>query len=353
MPKRLKENLDYTFNYKDLITADRMMKKYISDREKMYNELFNSAEDYTVDDLKEYLEYFMSPNASDMDVDSKEVKHHKYLWSIRDFLSRNYEYNLLPSYCTLVGNLTDCLFYLDELTDNITDEGMEEIVEGEYECIENLKKFWNDYLVTMANYPLMNLDKLKHVSIMGCDVYYNPKTDKFVLDSFLEFLQNVKKDFPNIISKFDRFLIIDNNYLQFLADDSSEDSGTMAFFTDDAIFLKAHCDDLNDESERFFYKEVLYHEFGHYVFSRLPEYLQLYWQQEYKKFRNKNLKMPRSDDKNSQLDVYCEECFADCFAVFYFKDAEEIYDDNIYIHYPNSIIMDTFIFILEKGFFKK
>ena len=56
MPKRLKENLDYSFNYKDLIAVDRQMQKYISDREKMYNELFNSTEDYTVDDLKEYLE---------------------------------------------------------------------------------------------------------------------------------------------------------------------------------------------------------------------------------------------------------------------------------------------------------
>ena len=56
MPKRLKENLDYTFSYKDLITVDKMVRKYISDREKMYNELFNSEEDYNVDDLKEYIE---------------------------------------------------------------------------------------------------------------------------------------------------------------------------------------------------------------------------------------------------------------------------------------------------------
>jgi hypothetical protein len=59
---------------------------------------------------------------------------------------------------------------------------------GEF-TIENLKKFWNDYLVTMANYPLNNLDKMKHTSIMGCDVYFEKDADDFVLNSFLEFLQ--------------------------------------------------------------------------------------------------------------------------------------------------------------------
>ena len=46
------------------------------------------------------------------------------MWSIREFLSRNYEFNLLPNYCDLIGNVSDCLFYLDGLADNITDEGM-------------------------------------------------------------------------------------------------------------------------------------------------------------------------------------------------------------------------------------
>ena len=346
MPKRLKENLDYTFNYKDLITADRMMKKYISDREKMYNELFNSAEDYTVDDLKEYLEYFMSPNASDMDIDSKEVKHHKYLWSIRDFLSRNYEFNLLPSYCDKVANISDCLFYFDGMADNITDEGMNEIIESEYDCIENLKNFWNDYLVTMANYPLNNLDKMKHTSIMGCDVYFEKDADDFVLNSFLEFLQLVKRDFPQILKKFDRFLIVNNHYLQYLADDGGEDSGTEAFFSDDSIFLKAHTD-LKDESEKFFYRTVLFHEFGHFVFSQLSEYLKLYWIESYKEWKKKGLKMPRDEERNSQLDVYCEECFADSFACRYLGDKMS---DEDYIHLPNEQIMDTINFILKKAF---
>lgn len=347
MPKRLKENLDYTFNYKDLITADRMMKKYISDREKMYNELFNSTEDYTVDDLKEYLEYFMSPSASDMDVDSKEVKHHKYLWSIRDFLSRNYEFNLLPSYCDKVTNVSDCLYYFDEMGDNISDEGIEEIVEGEYECIENLKNFWTDYLVTMANYPLMNLDKMKHTSIMGCDVYFEKDTQDFVLNSFLEFLQNVKKDFPQILKKFDRFLIVNNDYLKFLADDGEPDSGTEAFYTDDAIFLKSKCEKLNDESEKFFYREVLHHEFGHYIWQCLPQYLQIYWEENYSNWKAKKLKMCRDEDRNSQLDVYMQELFSDCMACYYLGNDMS---DEDYIHLPNEQIMDTFDFILKKAF---
>ena len=350
MAKRIKENLDYTFSYKDLIVADRMMKTYLSDREKLYTDLFCSDEDYEKQDVLDYIEYFMSSNSSDMDIDAEESKHHKYLYNLHHFLSRNYEFNVLPSYCECIANITDCMYYFNGVE---TDEEIELFIENESETIENLKAFWNDFLNTMANYPLMHLDKLKHTCIMGCDIYYDPNADKFVLDSFLEFLQNVKKDFPNVISKFDRFLIVDNDYLQFLADDGGEDSGTMAFFSDQAIFLKSHCDDLNDPSERFFYKEVLYHELGHYMFSQLPEFLQLYWQQEYKEFRNKNLKMPRDDEKNSQMDVYCEECFADCFAVFYFEDTEEIYNDENYIHMPNEQILDTFKFIIKKGFENK
>ena len=349
MSKRLKENLDYTFNYRDLIAVDRQMQKYISDREKMYNELFNSTEDYTVDDLKEYLEYFMSPNASDMDIDSEEAKHHKYLWSIRDFLSRNYEYNLLPSICNEIANVSDCLFYLDGMVDNITDEGMNEIIESEYDCMENLKKFWNDYLVTMANYPLMDLSKLNKTCILGCNVYFEKNTDNFVLNSFLEFLQNVKKDFPQILKKFDMFFILDNHYVDYLADDGDleANSGTMAFFSDNSIFLKSHCDDLKDESEKFFYKEVLYHEFGHFVWSCLPQYLQMYWVQSYTDWKKKGLKMPRDEERNSQSDVYCQECFADSFACIYLGDSAT---DEDYIHLPNEQIMDTINFILKKAF---
>ncbi len=43
MSKKLEENLDYTFSYKDLLAIDKLMKKYISDREEMYNSLFNST----------------------------------------------------------------------------------------------------------------------------------------------------------------------------------------------------------------------------------------------------------------------------------------------------------------------
>lgn len=346
MAKKLKENLDYTFSWKDLISVDKMMKSYLADREKMYTDLFCSDEEYTKDDCFEYLTYFMGSDASDMDIDNEDCTHHKYLYNIRHFLGRNYEFNILPSYWESVSNITDCLCYFGSLE---TDEEMEEFVNSENECIQNLKDFWNDFLQTLANYPMMHLDKLKHTCIMGCDVYYDKNTDKFVLDSFLEFLQNVKRDFPNIISKFDRFLIVDNDYLQFLADDGGEDSGTMAFFTDDAIFLKAHCDDLNDESERFFYKEVLYHEFGHYIFEQLPEYLQLYWQENYLEWKKKDLKMCRDKDRNSQLDVYMNELHSDCFACHYLGDKMT---DEDYIHLPSQIIVDTFEFILKKAFFE-
>ena len=133
--------------------------------------------------------------------------------------------------------------------------------------------------------------------------------------------------------------------MTFLADN---DDKTQAFFVDDAIFLKCHCD-VKDESEKFFYKTVLYHEFGHYVFEQLPEYLQLYWQENYVDWKKKGLKMCRDEDKNSQLDVYMNELHSDCFACHYLgKDMT----DEDYIHLPNQQIMDTFEFLMKKAFGK-
>lgn len=344
MANRITENLDYSFTWKDLIAVDNMMRTYISDRERFYNELFNSTEDFDNDDVVEYVNYFMGSDASDMDIDSDEHKHHRYLYNIRHFLGRNYEFGILSSYWDMVCNINDCLCCFESFD---TDDEIDGFIENENECIQNLKDFWNDFLQTLAEYPMMHLDELKKTCIMGSDVYFDKNTDDFVLNSFLEFLQNIKRDFPNLLSKFDRFLILDNDYLRFLADDGGEDSGTQAFFTDNTIFLKSHCEDLKDERERFFYKVVLYHEFGHYVFENLPEYLQLYWQQNYVEWKKNGLKMCRDEDKNSQLDVYMNELHSDCFACHYLGD--KMTDDD-YIHLPNEQIMDTFEFILRKAF---
>ena len=64
----------------------------------------------------------------------------------------------------------------------------------------------------MANYPLMDLSKLNKSCILGCEVYFDKSTDDFVLNSFLEFLQNVKKDFPQTLRNFDKFLILPNEF---------------------------------------------------------------------------------------------------------------------------------------------
>ena len=342
MAKRITENLDYSFNWKDLICIDKAFQVYIRDREKMYTDLFCSDEEYTLDDVNEYIEFFMSSNATDSDIDDDKCKHHKYLWNLHDFLSKNYYLNVLADYQNAVNNISDCLYYFG----NIEDESfIEEFIEGEGDCIENLKSFWKDFLQLLANYPMMNLDKLKHTCIVGCDVYYEPKSDKFVLDSFLEFLQNIKREFPMILQHFDRFLILDNDYLTFLAGD---DESTQAFYTDDCVFLRAKCENLKDESERFFYKTVLYHEFGHHIWTFLPQYLRMYWEQEYRNWKTNGLKMCRDEDKNSQLDVYCQELFADEFACHYLGD--KMTDDD-YIHEANQIITDTFEFIIKKAFF--
>lgn len=344
--EKLQENLDYSFNWKDLICIDKAFQIYIRDREKMYTDLFCSDEEYTLDDVNDYIEFFMSGSASDSDIDDDQCKHHKYLWNLHDFLSKNYYFNLLVDYQEAVANISDCLYYFSKIED---ESFVEEFINGEGDCIENLKTFWNDFLQMIASYPMLHLDKLKKTCIMGSEVYYDKSTQPFVLNSFLEFLQDVKRDFPMILQHFDRFLILDNDYLTFLA---GNDESTQAFYSDNAIYLRATCENLDDPSEQFFYKQVLRHEFAHYVWQCLPLYLQLFWQENYVEWKKKSIKMCRDPEKNSQLDVYEQELFSDCMACWYFEDTEEIYNDDNYIHMPNEQIMDTFEFVLKKGFFE-
>ena len=345
MAKRIKENLDYTFEWRDAIAIDRMMKSYINDRENLYAELFNSDEDFDKEDVIEYVDYFLSLNSSDMDVDNNNCTHHKYLHNIHHFLERQYLYTILPSYEDMVANINDCLYYCGGLE---TDEEINAFVESEGECIENLKTFWHELLDTLADYPMLHLEKMNKTNIQGILVYYDKNTQPFVLNEVTAFLQDVKRDFPTIMKRFDTLFILDNDYLRFLSDDlGGEDSGTQAFYVENSIYIKAECDNLKDDSEKFFYREVLRHEFGHRVFDSLPEYLQIFWEENYKEWKNKGLKMCRDDDRNSQKEVYCQELFADCMAVHYLGD--EMSDED-YIHDCSSMIMDVFEFIIRKGF---
>lgn len=285
-----------------------------------------------------------------MDIDSDKQTHHKYLHNIHHFLERKYLFTLLPSYEDLIANITDCLYYCGDLE---TDEDINAFIEFEGECIENLKTFWYELLDAIADYPMLHLEEMNKTNIQGILIYYDKNTQPFVLNEVTAFLQDVKKDFPTIMKRFDTLFILNPNYLQFLADDGGSDSGTQAFYTENGIYIKSECDDLKDDLEKFFYKEVLRHEFGHKVFEMLPEYLQIYWQENYKEWKEKGLKFCRDEDRNSQLDVYCEELFADCMACWYFEDTEEIYNDENYIHMPNEQILDTFKFIIKKGFENK
>ena len=129
--------------------------------------------------------------------------------------------------------------------------------------------------------------------------------------------------------------------------DQDGDEQTQAFFTDGEIYLKCKCDNLSDPSEQLFYKCVLYHEFSHYLWTLLPQYLQIYWVESYKEWKNKGLKLTRADDRNSQKSEFMQELFADCNACRYLGD--KLCDED-YIHNPSPIIMDTFNFILKKAF---
>lgn len=332
--ERIQEKLDYNFRYSDAKIIDELMRYYISDRERMYNELFCSTMDYTLEDVKSYIKYFMGEPNGNIEQDGDE--YHEYLYRLKHFLSRNYEMNLIPEFAESVTNIYSCL--ISCLDTDISDEDMENFESLEYESIKNLKTYWADYLSKLIEYPMLNLDKMNYANIAGVQVYYNDTITDWVLNTFLEFVQNIKRDFPSTLLRMDTFVLVSPEYITFCGGE-----GTEAFFTDDAIFYADSC----PEEDREFYRSALYHEFGHFIYSLLSETYQIYWCDNYIEWKNNNVKMTRDEDKNSQKDEFCEELFADCTSCHYLCD---LMTDEDYIHNPSNLIMNVWEFIIKKEF---
>lgn len=329
---KIKERIDFNFSYKDCATMDRIIGEYINDRENMYKELFLSGDNYTVDDIREYIRYFCS-SATGLESEDKNI--HRHIFRIQHFLQRNYEIYLIERVQETINNLiyaiTDIMAFMED--EEIDFDDFEEM---EYNSIENIKKYWEEFIKEIMEYPLLNLDKMEFTVIGGVQVYYSKNVSPFIYDSFIKFLENIKRDYPNTLLMMDTFILVPSEYIQFCAG-----KGTQAFFTDDVVFYADDC----LEEDKDFVRSVYYHEFGHYIYSLLSETMMEYWHDCYLQWKSSNTKMTRDEDRNSQLDEFEEELFADTFSTLYVDNGEEAY-----IHKPSSLITDTLLFILEEEF---
>lgn len=333
---KVDERIDFNFSYKDCETIDRILNEYLKDRQSFYSELFLNDAEYTTDDVRDYITYFC---CSDGDCSRADDTVHEKLPRLIHFLQRRYEIFLIESIGETVDNLlyslTNLSYYLD-LDDDELATKFDEIEETEYENIQSIGDLWTQFVQQIAEQPLINLDKMEYTVIGGVQVYYNKNIEPFIYDSFMNFLENIKKDYPNVLLMMDTFILVSPEYIEFCAGE-----GTQAFFANDVIFYADSCKD----EDKDFVKSVYYHEFGHYIYSMLSETMMEYWHNSYLQWVKDNVKMSRNEEENSQLDEFEEELFADTFSTLYIDNG-----DDAYIHRPSSLVTDALLFILNEEF---
>ena len=338
MKQSLAENIYFNYSdsfFKDVNTLTPIIEQYYKDRKAIFEQLYNDK-DCTEQDLEEYFNYFTTAS-TEMTKDVYET-----LFRIQHFFDREYEIFINPQVLELRNSLLDFVYNSSFLNK-----------EAEQENIFNFRKNWKKFKQVICEIPSLDLDKQEYKNLFGVQCYFDPNTQSFVVDTINSFMQNIHSAFPNTLLKLDTVLIVDKDYLQFLAGDDS----TQAFFTDNCLFLASSCDDTDDPEEKIFFETVLYHEFGHFIFSLLSETSQIMWFNLYKDWQSKDVKMTRDKDKNSQLyneegqetGENIEELFADTFAM---KFVGEKTNNNFYIHKPSSLITDSLDFILRNEFTK-
>ncbi len=346
----LTERLDFNFSWNDITTVDNIFQDYIEDRIQSYNEIFKELETIDSEEIKKYLHFFINFD-SNFDYDN-----HPNLERLYSFLDRDYEIFTIPSIIDVIPLIHNSLlpYYIDEIQ-NEDDLGfLQDICEKEYDVLTNLKENWETFILEITNFPMLNLDNMDYENINGVQVYIDKNTKKENLDSFLLFLENIGKEFPNVLLRLDSFLLLDSEYIELVGGE-----GTKAYFLEDSIFYSNSfeqktktVDDKNTDKEfkkkedKMFTIQSYYHEFGHFIFSLLSETYVNYWKDCYAEWEEKKVKMTRSEDRNSQLDVFCEELFCDSFACLFVDCPDEDY----YIHNPSEVIIDSIKFILREEF---
>lgn len=333
------ENITFNFSdsfYKDVKTLDVLIQAYINVRKNVYQDVFCSEESYDESDINDYIAYFTTPSC-DITQDVYDDLYH-----IQNFLNRDYEIYIqqdINSIRCQLQSLISCEVY-----------PYEDFEQEEFDNLQKLQSLWDEFKQKTSEAPLLNLDKMEYQNINGVQCYFDKNTEDFVMESFIEFMNTLHNKFPNTLLKLDTCVIVPKDYIEYVGGE-----GTQAFFTDNALFLASTCDDKNDEEERCFYKLVLYHELGHFIYTLLSETSRIMWSDLYKTWREKKVKMTRDDDKNSQLydedgnetNENKEELWSDTFATILY-DGE--LKDEYYIHKPSSLITNSVDFILRSEF---
>lgn len=334
--KTLNENLSFNYDksfYKDVNTIDGIVKRYVADRKNLYNELVS---DYDENSVEEYYDFFTT-YSTDLTQNVWEDMYH-----IHHFLERDYEIYIQEE----IGTLRDAVLSA------ITERGSYDDFEtSEFDRIISVEDKWNEFCTKISDVPVMDLNDMDYDNVHGVQCYYDRNSQDFVMEVFSAFMDNLHDSYPNTLLKLDTVVLVPKDYIHFLGGDDS----TQAFFTDNSLFLASSCDDVDNEEECVFFKTVLYHEFGHFIFSLMSETSQIYWANLYKEWRRKGVSMTRDDDRNSQLydengnesGENVEELFADTFACRFVGD--EMSND-FYIHRPSSLIMDSMDFLLRNEF---
>lgn len=318
MNNKLNEKLDFTFSYKDFNLITELLNQYMDDRVYVFNSIVSMNDGFTDDLKKEYIHYFIAPFM-------ENKPYHKYLSKINHFICREYEIYNYPEISEIVANLKSIFN-----TDYNTLEIIEDFEMYEMENINLIYALWEQFTSLVANYPILNLDTYNYEKIGSLPIYYN-NPPKELLNEINEFILRMENEFPTSIRRLDSIILCSKDYIEFVAG-----KGTMAYFVSDTVFIP---DDIKEDDYLFFIT-TLYHEFGHFIFSLLPEECYIIWYDYFDEWKQNKLKLTRDKEQ----DVDAEELFADVFSL--------IFNPNIpdYLHEPSQIIMNTFIDILNRGF---
>lgn len=324
-------NLNFNLSYKDISIVNSIIKDFIDDRKRFYTNIFND-EKFSDIDIKQYLNYFTNLALDDIEKDSNKNDEneginkdkHPYIFRLLHFFERNYEFFIQPEVEEIIFKIRNILMGNDFVDFNIDD--FEEI---EFEQIQSLEALWQEFLNIFSKYPLLNLDKMNYEKVCNCQVYYQNSIQPFMLQIFKKFLTKINNFFPNILLRFDTFVLIDPSFIEIRAGE-----GTVAYFTDSCAFFPESC----KEGEQNFIYQVFFHEFGHYLFSLISEELVYYWYDNYEEWLANGTKLSRDEGYNE-----VEELFADAFSCI-FADSDD------FIHKPSDIIIDTVKFIINSDF---
>lgn len=322
---KLTEKLNFNISMEDFVAISSFIKDYLNDRKSMYKDIFCSDEPYSKDDIEDYINYFTKSNG--YYDDNGMIIGHPYVERILHFLEKDYEIFILPEIEGNVELLKTYLMGIDIDRDNFE--------EYEFKVLENFEEAWNKIIEVFKKYPLNNIEKMEYKELDGVHFYYYPTIQNYALETFIEFVDTVSKNFPNTLLRFDSFVLVPKEQIELYAGE-----GCYAYYINDSIFYA----DRVDKDEKEFYKLVLYHEFGHFIFeSVFSECLQQCWFDYYEEWLSKGVKMSRNLSENYNTVEGADELFADSFAFLFAEPTEEGF-----IEKPSEIIMDTIKWLFKQ-----